>query len=327
MKKPFLPILPLTLFASTALSQVETDNWLFDKELLGQHHTQGFLKSEIANGYQIHAHVVVTDENGAQEATLRCWAHGVLTVTGDRYVEFQGNMLSSFNVQDINDTGDGAWANAILTIDNMVYTSPSYKLDEEDTRGLHSWRVGRVALKEGTYSIYMELEVGAKIGSETVGTVSLNMVEPSTSFTVVCKDDGAIPAPIGTSYCTVVPNSTGLKAAMQLLGSGKAGDPLLAELENAPLNQFGQFVAGPTAVFLQGPGGSAGNLCVGGTVYRYKHKLFHTGNTGTACVHLETNGTHGAIPAFATGSTMRFQCWFRDGATSNYSDAVALTFL
>ena len=83
-----------------------------------------------------------------------------------------------------------------------------------------------------------------------------------------------------------------------------------------------------------GPG-SAGNLCLGGSIGRYSNFVASTGNTGTLSRSFNANsyptptGQPGSVQA---GETLYFQWWHRDsaptgGATSNFTRGLRVTFI
>ena len=68
-------------------------------------------------------------------------------------------------------------------------------------------------------------------------------------------------------------------------------------------------------------------ICLQGDIGRYNRVSdIITGPSGDMRVDLSdlptnTPGTQACVP----GETLYFQCWFQDGATSNFTDAVFLT--
>ncbi|MDA1265704.1 MAG: hypothetical protein O2816_11550 [Planctomycetota bacterium] len=138
--------------------------------------------------------------------------------------------------------------------------------------------------------------------------------------------------PVGTSYCSpAIPNSTGLPATIVGTGSSLADLGELALSAAAlPPNQFGYFLASDTQGHVVGPGGSQGDLCLGGAIARYAGQVQSSGADGTFSMGVElssipTNPPH----AIQAGETWNFQCWYRDAnpvATSNFTDALAITY-
>ncbi|MEM9382545.1 MAG: hypothetical protein AAGB93_21510, partial [Planctomycetota bacterium] len=76
---------------------------------------------------------------------------------------------------------------------------------------------------------------------------------------------------IGTSYCgPAVPNSSGASAVITLTGSPIVSlNSVTATVNSMPTAAFGFFLASQTQGFIPQPGGSLGNLCLGGSIGRY----------------------------------------------------------
>ncbi len=134
-------------------------------------------------------------------------------------------------------------------------------------------------------------------------------------------------------YCgPAVPNSSGLSAEIIAVGSNVAGgEPLGLIASNLPSNEFGYFLVG-TATGVINPVNSAGNLClIGGPIGRFNRvdQIQHSQLGGTCfglavdTLALPLNPDHTVV----SGETFHFQAWFRDGASSNFTDAVSVTFL
>ena len=81
----------------------------------------------------------------------------------------------------------------------------------------------------------------------------------------------------------------------------------------------GYFFASQTQDFIANPGGSQGNLCLGGNIDRFL--VLSSGSYGSFWLNLP----QWAMP----GETWNFQAWFRDnnpGPTSNFTDGVSVLF-
>jgi len=140
----------------------------------------------------------------------------------------------------------------------------------------------------------------------------------------------------GQVYCApAVANSTGSPGTIRASGS-----PLVAQnnlrlfAESLPLNAFGFFLTSRTQGFVAMPGGSRGNLCLGGAIGRYvgPGQIKNTGATGA--IDLQLNLTQTPTPTgFVTvlaNDTWNFQAWHRDAvggaATSNFTSAISILF-
>ena len=135
---------------------------------------------------------------------------------------------------------------------------------------------------------------------------------------------------LGTTYCDpAVNNSTGLPAVIFADGSAEISDNDFRLVGyQLPPNQFGYFLTSQTQGFIPNPGGAQGNLCLGGKIGRFVGQLQNTGNDGefTIQVDLASLPVWRNQPALA-GETWYFQAWFNDGATSNFTDGLSVTFL
>ncbi|MEZ6015018.1 MAG: formylglycine-generating enzyme family protein [Planctomycetota bacterium] len=100
-----------------------------------------------------------------------------------------------------------------------------------------------------------------------------------------------------------------------------------------PLNAAAYFLCSRTQGFVQNPGGSAGDLCLGNPIGRLVGGVaVNSGATGVVDVTADLNvmpQPTGAV-AVLPGETWNFQCWYRDAAggsaTSNFSDGLAVLF-
>lgn len=148
-------------------------------------------------------------------------------------------------------------------------------------------------------------------------------------------EDG-VRGPIGTRYCApATSNSTGASGRLEVLGSNAVSvDDVTLEATDLPLQSAGYFLASATQGFVPLAGGSQGTLCLGGAIGRFvaPGQVQSSGSTGTfgltIDVHAIPQPTGPITPAF--GETWNFQAWYRDvvggAATSNFTDAVAVTF-
>ncbi|MCP3919876.1 MAG: hypothetical protein GY711_30455 [bacterium] len=143
------------------------------------------------------------------------------------------------------------------------------------------------------------------------------------------NDDGSLGG-LGTAYCSpAVPNSSGFAAEITAHGSSDVATNLVTlTATSLPPGQFGYFLAGQTQG-LSNPPGSQGPICLSGNIGRFNQvPQIIQGPNGSLRIDLF------AIPvnppqAVQPGDTWNFQCWYRDnqpGATSNFTDAVSLTF-
>lgn len=140
----------------------------------------------------------------------------------------------------------------------------------------------------------------------------------------------------GTNYCQATPNSTGVPSTTRSFGSNSvAANAFSLRTTSLPLNQFGFYVASRNQGLAPNPGGSAGILCLGGSISRLDEfpQILSSGQSGEVSLSLSLQG----IPApsgpvdVVAGETWNFQLWHRDVfnqfATSNFSDGLSVQFV
>ncbi|MCP3919032.1 MAG: hypothetical protein GY711_26100 [bacterium] len=122
--------------------------------------------------------------------------------------------------------------------------------------------------------------------------------------------------PRAGSYCPGAPNSSGLDGILVASGfTSVAADRFTLRASFCPAGETGVFFHGPREA-LQPLG--AGTLCVGGDLVRLSPVQLN----GAGFVEL-------AVPlggVLAPGTTRHFQFWYRDGGTSNLTNALRTTF-
>ncbi|MDF1837633.1 MAG: hypothetical protein P1V35_07190, partial [Planctomycetota bacterium] len=140
-----------------------------------------------------------------------------------------------------------------------------------------------------------------------------------------------------SNFCGVAQgNSTGLSSSISMSGSLAASDnDFTLHAIDLPPNQFGYFLNSMGRSFVLRPGGSQGNLCVGGPSGLGRHNRFNeigfSGSMGSFDVAIDLQDmptTSGPVPAMA-GETWHFQCWYRDmdpASTSNFSNGLSVLF-
>lgn len=161
---------------------------------------------------------------------------------------------------------------------------------------------------------------------------NVNIVSDGMSGSLVT----VIPQTIGTSYCVANPNSTGVAAVLNGIGSAAVADNnLTLDCVSMPAGSFAFFLTSQTQGFATNPGGSDGNLCLGGAIGRYvgPGQIQQAGAAGVVTLLLDLTqipSPTGFVSAGA-GETWNFQTWFRDSnpqgqAVSNFSAGLEVTF-
>jgi hypothetical protein len=163
--------------------------------------------------------------------------------------------------------------------------------------------------------------------------VRVRMSSPGLVYDDTSDADFAIVASLGVRFCAnAAPNSTGSVARIHATGSALAmANDLRLTTFSLPTNSVGFFLNSRTQGNVPGAGGAQGTLCLGGAIGRYSASAASSGSAGVLTLELDLGALPtptGPAPALA-GQTWSFQCWHRDanpGPTSNFSDAVAVTF-
>lgn len=185
--------------------------------------------------------------------------------------------------------------------------------------GLPSFHGFSVALDGGG-----RFSVGQPVGSGPGG--------PSSSGSIGWYDQATT---VGTNYCDAVPNSTGLRAGIAAIGStaAAANDVELVAF-GLPNQSFGFFITSQSEDFAAQPGGSDGNLCLGGAIGRYvgpgQVQTSGTIRTFSLALDLTSTPTPGGLVTVAAGESYSFQAWYRDSAqgqpTSNFTEGLTVAF-
>jgi hypothetical protein len=138
-----------------------------------------------------------------------------------------------------------------------------------------------------------------------------------------------VPPDVGATYCTSVPNSTGLAAELVLNGSSEVQDDCFhAYGFGLPPANFAAVFASLGTDNLPMYGGGQGTLCLATPFYRLPGSALRTSVSGTYLALLELAAV-GPPPGPQPGETWHFQAWYRDGvgaaSTTNLTSAVAIT--
>lgn len=175
------------------------------------------------------------------------------------------------------------------------------------------------------------------------GFPGLPIAGPLGTFT-----NGFVHGPSNESFQTIcdpaAPHSGGQYAKITATGNTSTTFPVthLECIQGPPL-QFGYFLVSATYVAPGIPVGS-GFLCLGNPIGRYnlvgtiRNSLGRFDNAGVLqnLVGTSSVGSGYDVPAvlpnppggaIVSGQMWYFQCWFRDGATSNFSTTVGVSFL
>ncbi len=140
---------------------------------------------------------------------------------------------------------------------------------------------------------------------------------------------------LGTSFCSAAINASGGGAGISAVGQPTVGDnDVRLVAAGLPAHTFGIFVTSQVTDFVPNPGGSQGNLCLGGSIGRYiaPGQILNSEAAGTYGLSIDLNQhpTPGGYVVVQPGDTWHFTTWFRDTAagqpTSNFSDGLTIIF-
>ncbi len=138
----------------------------------------------------------------------------------------------------------------------------------------------------------------------------------------------------GQVGCVGQPNSTGLAATTQAVGSLlRADNSLTLYTSDLPTHVFGYYLGSQASGYVPNPGGSDGDLCLGGALGRFNRtgEILNSDQEGLFHLYLDLDdlpSPSGSVPVLA-GQTWYFQSWYREAAPlidSNFSSSAVLTF-
>ncbi|MEZ5976059.1 MAG: hypothetical protein R3E96_14825 [Planctomycetota bacterium] len=179
---------------------------------------------------------------------------------------------------------------------------------------------------------YQDLHVQARFddGTRTLNSnpVWINVLGRGFDF---CDVPGT---QIGERYClqTAV-NSTGQPSSLDAFGSHCVdNNQVTLHAYDLPQNVFGYALNSEGQGLVANPGGSLGNLCLGGTYGIGRHvapgDIGNSSTLGAFDVLVDVNQlpSHLQPISLTAGQAWNFQVWHRDGLDSNFTNAIQITF-
>ena len=171
-----------------------------------------------------------------------------------------------------------------------------------------------------------------KSTNETAGVVRRFGSRESTIMPVLMLS--VIEPQFGDSFCgTAVPNSSGRSAEMFAFGTNSVpANVITVGARFLPLNTTGFVIASQASAFVMNPGGSLGNLCLGGAISRFDMQLQGSGDTGFLTVPVDLTNFPGPTgsPIISPGDTWYFQAWYLDSnagtMVSNFTNGLEVNF-
>ena len=133
---------------------------------------------------------------------------------------------------------------------------------------------------------------------------------------------------IGTNYCDALVNSTGDTGIAWATGSDAVADQNVTIIAcDLPTGEFGYVVNSMNTGDVLVP--NSGRLCLGDGKGRHVAQIGNSGSSGSIKTVLDLTAlprSSGGPATVQAGETWYFQLWHRDGAESNFTDAVCITF-
>ncbi len=192
-----------------------------------------------------------------------------------------------------------------------------------------------LALREYFLGAWVNDEVNGVAASEAVGQ-GTNTIWQSILSDAVASWETAN-CTVFSNYCQATSNSTGQTGSIDATGMTYFLNPtpISVTASNLPVNSTCYLLAGPSTGFVQNPAGSAGNLCLSGSLGRYLTQVQQTSASGTALSTMfVTNIPHPSLGSVSlmTGDTYHFQYWHRDSSssgapTSNFTNGLTVRVL
>jgi len=242
-----------------------------------------------------------------------------------REIEIQCDLNGALIVGAANDSNDGADALGFVEVAGILGSSGQRSLTGVAGVDLLSLNdSGRVCLPPGLHEVRVKLISTARISDGQIAVNQANVKGGATrSYTVTLNDVGMCGG-VGANYCNAIVNSTGLAARIMAWGDTAVSKNKIAlTADRIPANVFGYFIASKAQASI--PSGQ-GVICVGGPFGRFRSQVQQSGPAGKMGIPVDLMEIP-ILGAAVAGDTINFQCWFREGPTWNFSDAIAINFI
>ena len=167
------------------------------------------------------------------------------------------------------------------------------------------------------------------------GDVSLGFFKPGHPAAQIIQLDVPSDGPVvANNYCMQAPNSTMVPTGLWVSSVDLTARTINVDVTSMPTGQFGFLATSLTPDQINMAGGSAGNLCLGGTIGRLVGGVVFQASAGGAAtipVDLDVIPTPNGTTGVMTGETRYFQAWHRDvsaggGPSSNFSFGLSVSF-
>lgn len=134
-------------------------------------------------------------------------------------------------------------------------------------------------------------------------------------------------ASLGVATCSAHANSTGFPATLSALGAcNAASNQLQLWAADLPNLKPALFLASQSPGFVPNLGGSQGDLCLGASIGRFSDQVQQIAG-GVARINVDLTDLPSPLPpAVLPGDSYHFQVWYRDGTSSNFTNAIEIAF-
>ncbi|MFT7676349.1 MAG: hypothetical protein ACI8QC_000319 [Planctomycetota bacterium] len=146
-------------------------------------------------------------------------------------------------------------------------------------------------------------------------------------FSIVLDTPGAANRCEGIEGCAAVANSTGDIGQLAFLSSNASGASIDFRAYDLPVGEMGYFIAARNFGEIPFAGGSDGTLCAVSNTARFVMQTSTVDVNGFLDATLDMSMVPNT-PTVSTipGETWYFQCWHRDGLSSNFTETLEITF-
>ncbi|QDV09460.1 hypothetical protein Poly30_50180 [Planctomycetes bacterium Poly30] len=286
----------------------------FNINNLGDYVYQGALDASFTHDVVVvNDSILIAEEGTPVPASLGAWTLTSIGSTSGVFLSDAGNVVWY-----------GDWDDPDTDIDTALFINQDVLFQEGVSTTMNGDIIDTIAATDKGFAVS---DSGQYL---IVEFFSLTAADPT--FNGVYLYD--IDATIGDSYCTTVPNSTGVSGSLIALGSSVVADnDVTLVASDLPNLAFGFFIVSQTQGFAMNPGGSSGNICLAGAVGRaVGGSILNTGTSGsiTAVADLTAIPQPMGTVAVVAGETWNFQAWHRDAVggmtTSNFTNGLSITF-
>ena len=187
---------------------------------------------------------------------------------------------------------------------------------------LDAFNAGSSMTGDGNFVVFSS-DAADVVPGDTLGASQVYVVDRTGSGSV------------GENYCTAIPNSTGTIG--QLSGTGTslvAYNQITLSATQLPMDSFGVMITSRIQSFFANPGGSFGNICLGGPIGRYigPGQVQNSGLAGRIDLTIDLNAMPqpSGFDVALAGDEWNFQLWHRDFgfsgvAGSNFTNGLSVT--